>query len=66
VLREIAASRLERRGVQLDSESPRVSELLGEELTALTAADREPPGNRQAPGLGLETLERTVERLERL
>lgn len=66
VLREIAASRLERRGVQLDSESPRVRELLGDELFALTAAGREPPANRQAPGVALEDLERTVERLERL
>ena len=66
VLREIAESRLERRGVQLDSESPRVRELLGDELWALTAADREPPAYRQAPGLPLADLERTVERLERL
>jgi hypothetical protein len=66
VLREIAESRLERRGVQLDSESPRVRELLGDDLWALTAADREPPADRQAPGIGLEDLERTVERLERL
>jgi hypothetical protein len=66
VLREIAESRLERRGVQLDSESPRVRELLGDELWALTAADREPPTYRQAPGLPLADLERTVERLERL
>ena len=66
VLREIAESRLERRGVQLDSESPRVRELLGDELWALTASDREPPAYRQAPGLPLADLERTVERLERL
>ena len=66
VLREIAESRLERRGVRLDSESPRVRELLGDELWALTAADRQPSAYRQAPGLPLEDLERTVERLERL
>ena len=66
VLREIAESRLERRGVRLDSESPRVRELLGDELWALTAADREPSAYRQAPGLPLEDLERTVVRLERL
>jgi hypothetical protein len=66
VLREIAQSRLERRGVQLDSESPRVRELLGDELWALTAADREVSAYRQAPGLPLADLERTVERLERL
>jgi hypothetical protein len=66
VLREIAQSRLERRGVLLDSENPRVRELLGEDLWALTAADREPSAYRQAPGLPLADLERTVERLERL
>jgi hypothetical protein len=66
VLREIAESRLERRGVQLDSGSPRVRELLGDELWELTAADREPSAYRQAPGVPLEDLERTVERLERL
>lgn len=66
VLREIAHSRLERRGVLLDSDDPRVRELLGENLWALTAADREPPAYRQAPGLPLADLERTVERLERL
>jgi hypothetical protein len=66
VLREIAESRLERRGVRLDSESPRVRELLGDELWALTVADREPSAYRLAPGVPLEELERTVERLERL
>ena len=66
VLRQIAGARLERRGAVLDSGSPRVRELLGDELYALTAADREPPADRQAPGLPLADLERTVERLERL
>ena len=66
VLREIAASRLERRGARLDSDSKRARELLGDELWSLTEPDREPPTNRQAPGMGFEELERTVERLERL
>jgi hypothetical protein len=66
VLREIAGARLERRGARLDSESPRVRELLGDELWALTAADREPSAHREAPGVPLEDLERTVDRLERL
>jgi hypothetical protein len=43
-----------------------VRELLGDELYSLTAADREPPANRLAIGIGVEGLERTVERLERL
>jgi hypothetical protein len=66
VLREIAEARLERRGVRLDSDNRRVRELLGDELWSLTAADRKPPTNRQAVGIGFEELERTVERLERL
>jgi hypothetical protein len=66
VLREIVQSRLDRRGVRLDSESPRVRELLGDELFALTVADREPSAYREAPGVPLEDLERTVDRLERL
>ena len=66
VLREIAQSRLDRRGVRLDSESPRARELLGDELLALTAADREPSAYRESPRLSFEGLERIVDRLERL
>jgi hypothetical protein len=66
LIREITESRLQRRGVQLDSGSPRVRELLGDELWKLTAADREPSAYREAPGMPLEDLERTVDRLERL
>jgi hypothetical protein len=66
VLREIAGARLERRGIELDSGSPRARELLGDELWSLTAADREVPSDRLAPGPGLDEIERTVERLERL
>jgi hypothetical protein len=66
VLREIAAARLERRGARLDSDTTRARELLGDELWSLTEPDREPPSNRLAPGIGLEGLERTVGRLERL
>ena len=66
VLREIAAARLERRGTRLDSDTTRARELLGDELWSLTEPDREPPSDRQAPGIGFEELERTVERLERL
>lgn len=66
VLREIAAARLERRGATLDTDTRRARELLGDELWSLTEPNREPPQNRQAPGMGFEELERTVERLERL
>ena len=66
VLREIAASRLQRREIELDSGSPGARELLGDELWSLTAPDREVPADRLAPGPGLAQIERTVERLERL
>ena len=66
VLREIAAARLERRGMSLDSGTPEVREALGETLWEVTDPDREPPHDRLAPGLALEELERTIARLERL
>ena len=66
VLREIASARLELRGLVLDSGSRAVRETLGEELWELTDPDREPPDDRLAPGAGLEKLDRTITRLERL
>ena len=66
VLRDVAAARLEQRGIDLDSGRPVVQELLGDELFELTALDREPPKNRLAPGPGVEGLDRTISRLERL
>jgi hypothetical protein len=66
VLRDIASARLEQRGVDLDSGRPIVRELLGDDLFELTAPDREPPKNRLAPGPGIEGLDRTITRLERL
>jgi len=66
VLREIASARLEQRGMTLDSGTPAVQDVLGEELWELTDPDREPPDNRLAPGAGLEKLDRTITRLERL
>ena len=66
VLREIASARLELRGLSLDSGSRAVQETLGEELWELTDPDREPPDDRLAPGAGLEKLDRTITRLERL
>ena len=66
ILREIAAARLERRGMALDSGSRSVQDALGEDLWELTAPQREPPDNRLAPGPGLEELDRTIARLERL
>jgi DNA helicase HerA-like ATPase len=66
ILRDIAAAKLEQRGLDIDSGRPAVEELLGDELFELTAAEREPPGDRLAPGLGLDGLDRTISRLERL
>ena len=66
ILRDVAAARLEQRGLDLDSGRPVVQELLGDELFELTAPDREPPANRLAPGPGVEGLDRTIGRLERL
>jgi hypothetical protein len=66
ILRDVAAARLERRGLDLGSGRPAVRELLGDELFELTAAGREPPANRLAPGPGVEGLDRTIGILERL
>jgi hypothetical protein len=66
VVREIAAGRLERRGLRLDSGSDAVRERLGEELWELARPDREPPRNRLGAGPGLEEVARTIEELERL
>jgi hypothetical protein len=64
VLREIAAVRLEKRGLQLDSGGEQARELLGEELWDLTRPDREPPIDRHGPGPGLERVGESIERLE--
>ncbi len=66
ILRDVATARLEKRGLDLDSGRPAVHELLGDELFELTAPDREPPADRLAPGPGVEGLDRTIGRLERL
>ncbi len=66
VIREIALSRLERRGLRLDSGSAAVRELLGDDLWQLVSPDRERPRDRQAPGPGLAELRQSVETLERL
>jgi hypothetical protein len=66
VLREITATRLERRGLRLDSQSKAVRELLGDELWELTRPDREPPANRHSPGPGLGPLRTMVASMEEL
>ena len=66
IMREVAEAKLERRGLSLESSSPTVRELLGDELVELIATDHDPLANRLAPGPGLDGLDRTIERLERL
>jgi hypothetical protein len=66
IFREVAAAKLERRGLSVDSPSPAVRELLGDELAELVARDHDPLANRLAPGPGLEGLDRTITTLERL
>lgn len=66
IFREVAAVRLEKRGLNVDSPSPAVQELLGDELSELVARDHDPLANRLAPGPGLDGLDRTITRLERL
>jgi hypothetical protein len=66
ILRDVAAARLERRGLSIDSGSPAVRELLGDEFWELVVTDHDPLANRLAPGPGLDGLDRTIARLERL
>jgi hypothetical protein len=66
ILREIAAGRLERRGLRLDSGSAAVRDLLGDDVWELTRPDREPPRDRHALGRGLDDLRVSIERLEEL
>jgi hypothetical protein len=66
VVREIAADRLERRGLSLDSGSAAVRKLLGDDLWKLVQPNRQPPRDRQAAGPGLAEVRQTVEILERL
>jgi hypothetical protein len=66
ILREVAEAKLERRGLSVDSGSPAVRELLGDELFELVATDHDPLADRLAPGPGLDGLDRTIGRLERL
>jgi hypothetical protein len=67
LLREVAAHRLAtRRGLELDTGSPEVRGLLGEELWELLRPERRPPADRFAPGLPVAGLRRTLDALERI
>ena len=64
LLRELAAARLRRRGVQLDHDGDRARELLGDELWEIVRPGRPMPADRFGPGLSGSELRRLVERLE--
>lgn len=66
IFRDVAAARLERRGLSVDSPSPAVRDLLGDDLAELVTRDHDPLADRLAPGPGLDGLDRTITRLERL
>jgi hypothetical protein len=59
----VAAHRLAKRGVDLDSDPLRSRELLGPEAWELVRPDRPPPERRNAAGLQLDRLRRIMERL---
>ena len=67
VLRRIAERTLQsRRGIELDRDPGTSSRLLGAELWELVRPDREPPADRAAAGLDLDSLGRMVTALEHL
>jgi hypothetical protein len=65
-LRGIAATLLAARGLDLERDSERVRELLGEESWDLLRPGRERPSNPHEPGVEPARLHRLVEDLERL
>ena len=65
-LRGIAATLLSARGLDLDRDSERVRELLGEESWDLLRPGRERPSNPFARGVPPARLRRLVEDLERV
>jgi hypothetical protein len=64
VLREIAAGRLEQRGLELDSGSPVVRAALGDQLWELVRPDVEAPTDRQTEGPGIDYVRACIEELE--
>jgi hypothetical protein len=62
---EIAHNRLAGRGIRLEHER-RAKDILGDEAWELLQPDREPPQNRNAPGIATDELGRLVGVLERI
>ena len=66
LVQTLASGLLLRRGVDLERSPARAEELLGPETWELVRPDREAPDDRTAPGVPIETIERTADDLERL
>jgi hypothetical protein len=65
-LREIAAGRLARSGVELDAGDGRAKTLLGPDVWALVRPDLVRPEDHHAPGATLAEVERALDALEAL
>jgi len=66
LLREIAAERLRKHGLELDRDLDASHDLLGDPAWDLVRADRHPPRQPFAAGVPLAELAAVVDRLERL
>ena len=66
LLRELAATRLARRGIELDTPGGRAPELLGPDLWEIVRPDLVRPAEHHAAGARLATIERAVTSLEQL
>jgi hypothetical protein len=66
LLRELAETRLARRGIELDRPGSRAKELLGPELWEIVRPDLERPAEHHDPGVRLATVDRAVAALEHL
>ena len=66
ILREIAASRLGRSAVELDSPGSGAEELVGPDAWLLVRPDSHRPADHHAPGATLAEIERAVDALEAL
>src|SRR5262249_28419747 len=64
--RGCAATRLARRGIELDSPGARAPQLLGPELWEIVRPDQVRPAEHHAAGARLATIERAVVSLEQL
>jgi hypothetical protein len=66
LFRAIAATRLARRGVDVDRHPEEARTILGEELWELVRAERSRGSNRLAGGVSTAGLQSLIERLERI